>query len=162
MACTLSIRCDLSGISEMPGWTTRAAAPARLRQYTTHQFEAIEALAPHVLGQRLFDAAFGGRSLCLGFVDRRFGQLGDPISGCHCVHAWRTARGQPWRDVLLSLSRFWQIESLYRANAKYQPEWDPRFICFRSSADLPRIGIAALRAEAFIITPAWLHRLLRL
>jgi lysyl-tRNA synthetase, class II len=65
-----------------------------------------------------------------------------------------TARGQPWRDVLLSLSRFWQIESRYRANAKYQPEWDPRFICFRSSADLPRIGIAALRAEAFIITPA--------
>jgi hypothetical protein len=37
-----------------------------------------------------------------------------------------------WRDVLLSLSRFWQIESLYRANAKYQPEWvpPPRFICF--------------------------------
>jgi Phosphatidylglycerol lysyltransferase, C-terminal len=30
-----------------------------------------------------------------------------------------------WRDVLLSLSRFWQIESLYRANAKYQPEWVP-------------------------------------
>ena len=35
-----------------------------------------------------------------------------------------------WRVLLLTLSRFWQIESLYRANAKYQPEWVPRFVCF--------------------------------
>jgi hypothetical protein len=28
-----------------------------------------------------------------------------------------------WRDVLHSLSRFWQIDLLYRANAKHQPEW---------------------------------------
>ena len=48
-----------------------------------------------------------------------------------------------WRSVLLSASRFWQIESLYRANAKYQPEWVPRFVCFRSSADLPRVSVAA-------------------
>jgi hypothetical protein len=33
------------------------------------------------------------------------------------------------------------------------PNGSARFICFRSSADLPRIGIAALRAEAFIVTP---------
>lgn len=39
---------------------------------------------------------------------------------------------------------------------------DLHFICFRSSADLPRIGIAALRAKALIVTPAWLQRLLRL
>jgi len=63
-----------------------------------------------------------------------------------------------WRSVLLAASRFWQIESLYRANAKYQPEWVPRFICFRSSADLPRVGVAALRAEAFLVAPAWLQR----
>lgn len=66
-----------------------------------------------------------------------------------------------WRAVLLWASRFWQIESLYRANAKYRPEWLPRFICFRSSADLPRVGVAALRAEAFLVAPAWVRRLLR-
>ncbi len=64
-----------------------------------------------------------------------------------------------WRSVLLGLSRFWQIESLYRANAKYQPEWVPRFVCFRSSADLPRVGVAALRAEAFLVAPRWVQRL---
>ncbi|MGZ4445035.1 MAG: phosphatidylglycerol lysyltransferase domain-containing protein, partial [Nocardioidaceae bacterium] len=66
-----------------------------------------------------------------------------------------------WRSLLLGLSRFWQIESLYRANAKYQPEWVPRFVCFRSSADLPRVGIAALRAEAFLVAPRWVQRFVR-
>lgn len=31
--------------------------------------------------------------------------------------------------------------------------WVPRFICFRSAADLPRVSIAALRAEAFLVAP---------
>ncbi|HET8559031.1 MAG TPA: phosphatidylglycerol lysyltransferase domain-containing protein [Marmoricola sp.] len=66
-----------------------------------------------------------------------------------------------WRSLLLMLSRFWQIESLYRANAKYQPEWVPRFVCFRSSADLPRVGIAGLRAEAFLVAPGWVRRFSR-
>jgi len=63
-----------------------------------------------------------------------------------------------WRGVLLWASRFWQIESLYRANAKYQPEWVPRFVCFRAPSDLPRVGVAALRAEAFLVAPRWLQR----
>jgi lysyl-tRNA synthetase class 2 len=63
-----------------------------------------------------------------------------------------------WRSILLGLSRFWQIESLYRANAKYHPAWEPRFVCFRSSSDLPRVGIAALRAEAFLVAPSWWRR----
>jgi lysyl-tRNA synthetase, class II len=66
-----------------------------------------------------------------------------------------------WRSLLLWASRFWQIESLYRANAKYQPEWVPRFVCFRSSADLPRVSVAALRAEAFLVAPRWAQRLAR-
>ena len=66
-----------------------------------------------------------------------------------------------WRSTLLWASRFWQIESLYRANAKYQPEWVPRFVCFRSSADLPRVSVAALRAEAFLVAPTWVQRFVR-
>jgi lysyl-tRNA synthetase class 2 len=63
-----------------------------------------------------------------------------------------------WRAVLLQASRFWQIESLYRANAKYGPEWVPRFLCFTRAGDLPAVSIAALRAEAFLVRPAWLSR----
>jgi len=62
-----------------------------------------------------------------------------------------------WRAALLQASRFWQIESLYRANAKYQPEWVPRFLCFQRAGDLTAVGVAALRAEAFIVAPSWAH-----
>jgi lysyl-tRNA synthetase class 2 len=55
-----------------------------------------------------------------------------------------------WHRLLRMTSRFWQIESLYRANAKYQPAWRPRYVCFPTARDLPRIAIAALKAEAFL------------
>jgi lysyl-tRNA synthetase class 2 len=58
--------------------------------------------------------------------------------------------------LLRGASRLWQIESLYRANAKYHPIWEPRFLCFARARDLPRIGAAALEAEAFIRRPRWL------
>lgn len=66
-----------------------------------------------------------------------------------------------WRSLLGFFSRWWQIESLYRANAKYRPIWEPRFLLFEKSADLPRIGIAAARAEGFLEAPGlpkWVHR----
>ncbi len=33
-----------------------------------------------------------------------------------------------WRSLLVFSSRWWQLETLYRANAKYQPQWVPRFV----------------------------------
>ncbi|MEU2503753.1 phosphatidylglycerol lysyltransferase domain-containing protein [Streptomyces sp. NPDC007863] len=58
-----------------------------------------------------------------------------------------------WRSLLSFFSRWWQIESLYRANAKYRPIWEPRFMLFEKSADLPRIGVSAGRAEGFLEAP---------
>jgi lysyl-tRNA synthetase class 2 len=55
-----------------------------------------------------------------------------------------------WRSLLSFFSRWWQIESLYRANAKYRPIWEPRFLLFEKSADLLRIGLASARAEGFL------------
>ncbi|WP_329592891.1 phosphatidylglycerol lysyltransferase domain-containing protein [Streptomyces sp. NBC_01362] len=66
-----------------------------------------------------------------------------------------------WRSMLSFFSRWWQIESLYRANAKYRPIWEPRFMLFEKSSDLLRIGVAAGRAEGFLEAPGlpkWLHR----
>ncbi|MFE9257157.1 phosphatidylglycerol lysyltransferase domain-containing protein [Streptomyces sp. NPDC006879] len=66
-----------------------------------------------------------------------------------------------WRSLLSFFSRWWQIESLYRANAKYRPIWEPRFMLFEKSSDLLRIGLAAGRAEGFLEAPGlpkWLHR----
>jgi lysyl-tRNA synthetase class 2 len=60
-----------------------------------------------------------------------------------------------WRELLLIASRWFQIESLYRFNAKFRPVWEPRFICYPRAADLPRVAMAALEAEAFIVWPRW-------
>lgn len=50
-----------------------------------------------------------------------------------------------WVGLLLLASRWFQIASLYRANAKLRPTWEPRFLCFDSARDLgpsrwPRCG----------------------
>ena len=58
-----------------------------------------------------------------------------------------------WRKFLLFLSRWFQIESLYKFNAKFCPEWVPRYVVFPGTRDAPRIGIAALEAEAFLVWP---------
>ncbi len=63
-----------------------------------------------------------------------------------------------WHGLLQGLSRFWQIESLYRANAKYQPQWRPRYLCFRQARDLPEVAGAALRAESLLVAP-WRGRM---
>ena len=62
-----------------------------------------------------------------------------------------------WRRSLVLASRTWQLESLYRANAKYQPTWQPRFICFEYTSDLPRVGTAAGSAEGFLTRPSILR-----
>ncbi len=58
-----------------------------------------------------------------------------------------------WRGVLIFLSRWFQIESLYKFNAKFSPEWVPRFLVFPGTTDAPRIGLAVLEAEAFLVWP---------
>jgi len=58
-----------------------------------------------------------------------------------------------WRGFLLFLSHWFQIESLYKFNAKFCPEWVPRFLVFPGTRDALRIGIASLEAEAFLVWP---------
>jgi lysyl-tRNA synthetase class 2 len=65
-----------------------------------------------------------------------------------------------WRALLVFASRWWQIESLYRFNVKFRPYWEPRFISFPTTRDIPRIAVAAMEAEAFLVRPRIVKRLL--
>jgi lysyl-tRNA synthetase, class II len=58
-----------------------------------------------------------------------------------------------WRSVLIFMSKWFQIESLYKFNAKFCPVWQPRFFVFPSTKETPRIALAALEAEAFLVWP---------
>ena len=52
---------------------------------------------------------------------------------------------------------FFQIESLYRFNAKFFPRWEPRYLVYEGALGLPRTGIAALWAEGQLYKPALLR-----
>lgn len=62
------------------------------------------------------------------------------------------------RGTLLFLSRWYQIESLYKFNDKFRPRWEPRFVVFRNTRDIPRIGLATMQAEGYLELPRVLRR----
>jgi lysyl-tRNA synthetase class 2 len=53
---------------------------------------------------------------------------------------------------------FFQIESLFRFNAKFFPRWEPRYLVYEGALGLPRAGIAALWAEGQLWKPAFRGR----
>jgi lysyl-tRNA synthetase class 2 len=54
------------------------------------------------------------------------------------------------RNTIRFFSNWFQVESLYRFNAKFQPEWRTRYVLYPKSKDLVSVAWAALRAEKFI------------
>ena len=58
-----------------------------------------------------------------------------------------------WRGLLVFFSRWWQLETLYRSNMKYQPEWVPRYVCYEDARLIPRVGVASVIAEGFLVLP---------
>ena len=58
-----------------------------------------------------------------------------------------------WRALLVFFSRWWQLETLYRSNMKYQPQWVPRYACYEDARLLPRVGVASVIAEGFLVLP---------
>ncbi|MEO8815456.1 MAG: bifunctional lysylphosphatidylglycerol synthetase/lysine--tRNA ligase LysX [Mycobacterium sp.] len=58
-----------------------------------------------------------------------------------------------WRRLLMFFSRWWQLETLYRSNMKYQPDWVPRYSCYEDARLIPRVGVASVIAEGFLVLP---------
>ncbi|WFB08150.1 phosphatidylglycerol lysyltransferase domain-containing protein [Streptomyces sp. LX-29] len=98
-----------------------------------------------------------GTGLGIKQVSLNFAMFRSALARGEKLGAGPVLRG--WRGLLIFLSRWFQIESLYKFNAKFQPRWEPRFVVFRNSRDLPRIGFAMMQAEGFVSLA--LPRLLR-
>jgi lysylphosphatidylglycerol synthetase-like protein (DUF2156 family) len=81
----------------------------------------------------------GYRGLSLNFAALRSTLSGDKGDGT-------VQRAERW--FLKRLSNFAQIESLWRFNAKYEPEWLPRYVVFDTAEHLVPVVMAILRAES--------------
>jgi lysyl-tRNA synthetase, class II len=54
------------------------------------------------------------------------------------------------RRALLRLKGRFQLDNLLLFNRKFFPSWQRRFVVYERRLDLPRVGIAALAAEAYL------------
>ena len=52
--------------------------------------------------------------------------------------------------TLRSLKGHFQLDNLLLFNRKFFPGWEPRFVAYERRRDLPRVGVAALSAEAYL------------
>src|SRR6266700_2160419 len=57
------------------------------------------------------------------------------------------------RWALQRLSRWFQIQTLYRFNKKFGPSWVPRYLAVEAIEDLPRVALGALRLEGLFAPP---------
>ena len=95
-------------------------------------------------------AARGFEGLSLNFAAMRSTLAGEKGDGT-------MQRAERW--FLKRLSNFAQIESLWKFNAKYEPEWLPRYVVFDTAEHLVPVVMAILRAESLWEIPV-LGRLL--
>jgi lysyl-tRNA synthetase class 2 len=56
--------------------------------------------------------------------------------------------------LLVLADAFFQVERLYRFNAKFSPRWEPRFLMYEHLLGLPRVGLAAMWAEGQLPKPS--------
>ncbi len=76
----------------------------------------------------------------------------------HASSASRTGCSSASLGRLIALGDTWfQIERLYRFNAKFFPRWEPRYFMYERRFGLPRAGIAALWLEGQLPRPTLRH-----
>jgi len=73
-----------------------------------------------------------------------------PFAALLAPEADLTAMQEMQRRALLKLKGHFQLDNLLVFNSKFFPRWEPRFVVYERRRDLPRVGIAALAAEAYL------------
>ncbi len=70
------------------------------------------------------------------------------------MHSPEKRRERVLGKLVALANPFFQIESLYRFNAKFFPRWEPRYLVYEGTFGIARAGLAALWAEGQLPKPA--------
>ncbi|MBY0442549.1 MAG: bifunctional lysylphosphatidylglycerol synthetase/lysine--tRNA ligase LysX [Mycobacteriaceae bacterium] len=97
------------------------------------------------------ELALQGENLGIGRISLNFAMFRSAFEQGAQLGAGPVAR--LWRGLLIFFSRWWQLETLYRSNMKYQPQWVPRYACYDDARIIPRVGVASVIAEGFLVLP---------
>jgi lysyl-tRNA synthetase class 2 len=73
-----------------------------------------------------------------------------PFAALLAPEADLTGLQEVQRRALMTLKGHFQLDNLLSFNRKFFPTWEPRFVVYERRRDLPRVGIAALAAEAYL------------
>ena len=73
-----------------------------------------------------------------------------PFAALLAPEADLTSMQEVQRRALLTLKGRFQLDNLLAFNRKFFPEFERRFVVYERRRDLPRVGIAALAAEAYL------------
>jgi lysyl-tRNA synthetase class 2 len=73
-----------------------------------------------------------------------------PFAALLAPGAQLTVSQRVQRRALLALKGHFQLDNLLAFNRKFLPDWERRFVVYEHRRDLPRVGVAALAAEAYL------------
>lgn len=140
VAEALDARGELRALLSFVPWGRRGLSLDLMRRDRTADNGLNEYLVAEVVAAC---PRLGVRRISLNFaMFRAVFAAGDRIGAGPVLRAW-------YRTLAVA-SRFFQLESLYRANAKYGPQWRPRFLCYPTARRLTRLGLVAGALEGFL------------
>ncbi|WP_083418852.1 bifunctional lysylphosphatidylglycerol synthetase/lysine--tRNA ligase LysX [Pseudofrankia sp. BMG5.36] len=131
----------LRGVLSLVPWGSHGLSLDLMRRDREAENGLVEAMVA-ALAQAAGDE-LGVRAISLNFAAFR-----EVFSAAERVGARPGAR--LGARLLTFASRFWQIEGLYRSNARYLPRWTPRYLCYDSALTLTRVALVAGMVEGFL------------
>ena len=131
---------EIKGLLYYVPWTTNGLSLDRMQRE--------RGTDPGVNELMIVETVEYARANNLAHVSLNFAAFRSLFERADKISAGPITRGM--RNLLRFSSNFFQVESLYRFNAKFQPGWETRYVLYPRAADLPKVGWAALRAEKFI------------
>ena len=174
---------ELEHVSEAwrAGVDERGFTMALERLGGAHQHDTIVAIARggggQVRGFLHFVPSYGREAVSLSFM-RRDPETPNGLTEFLVARSIEAFRGRGTEEVSLNFAAFarlltepesafervaarvlrwadawFQIESLYRFNAKFDPRWEPRYVLYEGRLGLARAGLAAAWAEGQIPKP---------